>query len=122
MVASGALPIDPRFESKTVFFADDPSITGWHGYSNSYKEMWPFFVAIGPEFKQDYLTNTFVKEDIESVDLYNLMCHLLQISPATNDGNFDRIKHVLKDNGTNRNVLCPWIFVIFLAHFVSFDL
>lgn len=32
-----------------------PVPRGTHGYLNDHKEMWPFFVAHGPAFKQGYI-------------------------------------------------------------------
>ncbi len=53
--------------------------------------MWPVFIARGPAFKKGYMP----KEAIRHVDLYALMCHLLDIDPNDSDGNLDNIKHIL---------------------------
>ena len=56
--------------------------------------MHPVFVARGPAFKQDYLINTTVN----SVDIYLLMCTILDLTPAEHNGTFNNISDFLKDN------------------------
>ena len=73
----------------------NPSIlsSGYHGYDNLVKDMNPAFFAHGPLFRKNYK-----EEVIRTVDLYSLMCHILQIKPRKNDGVFNRIKSILKEN------------------------
>ncbi|GFO23904.1 ectonucleotide pyrophosphatase/phosphodiesterase family member 5 [Plakobranchus ocellatus] len=47
--------------------------------------MRPIFVARGPAFKQNA-----VVESIDTVDIYPLICHLLNIDPAPNNGSLER--------------------------------
>ncbi|NND35481.1 MAG: sulfatase-like hydrolase/transferase [Saprospiraceae bacterium] len=54
---------------------------GAHGYDNSYPEMGAIFIGTGPGFK-----NGLIMPALKNIHLYELMCHLLQIKPATNDG------------------------------------
>ena len=54
--------------------------------------MHPFFIAMGPSFKSDYSVETF-----NSVDIYPLMCELLGITPAPNNGSLSVVKDLLKD-------------------------
>jgi hypothetical protein len=49
------------------------------------------FVAHGPAFKNGYLSEPF-----SNVEVYNLMCEILGLSPSPNDGNIENIKQVLK--------------------------
>ncbi|XP_064607173.1 uncharacterized protein LOC135471755 isoform X3 [Liolophura sinensis] len=51
----------------------------------------PFFLARGPAFKSGYFTPS-----VRSIDFYELMCHLLQLQPAPNNGSLDHIKHILR--------------------------
>ena len=64
---------------------------GAHGFDPKDVDMHATFRAVGPAFKQGYIARQF-----ENVDIYPLLCHLMGIQPAPNDGNFDRIKHILK--------------------------
>lgn len=64
---------------------------GAHGYDNRYLDMHGIFVGAGPGFKKGYQTGT-----IKNIDLYPLMCALLNIEPAQNiDGKLHRVEHLL---------------------------
>ena len=52
--------------------------------------MHPIFIAHGPAFKKGYKSEPF-----ESVDLYPLLCHLLDIEPRPNNGSLEAIEHIL---------------------------
>ena len=73
-----------------------------HGYHPDIRNMSPFFIAYGPSFKKG-----FVSEPINSVDIYPLMCHLLGIKPAPNNGSFDNVKQMLKYE-TDSNSACKF--------------
>lgn len=47
---------------------------------------------MGPAFKKGYLSEQF-----DSVDIYPLMCHILGITPAQNNGSFDNVKDLLQE-------------------------
>ena len=64
---------------------------GEHGYNNSMQSMHPFFIATGPSFKTGYSVETF-----NTVDLYPLMCLLLGIPAAPNNGSLAVVKTFLK--------------------------
>ena len=73
-------------------FRDSPrNGLGAHGYDPTDVDMHSLFRAVGPAFKQGYIARQF-----ENVDIYPLLCHLMGIQPAPNDGDFNRIKHILK--------------------------
>ena len=55
------------------------------------QSMHPFFIAMGPSFKTGYSVETF-----NTVDLYPLMCLLLDIQAAPNNGSLDIVKDLLK--------------------------
>lgn len=67
-----------------------PFMLGNHGYNNSLRSMHPVFVARGPAFRQD-----FVQPSMRSVDLYPLMCHILSVPAAPNNGSLMRVKDLL---------------------------
>lgn len=74
--------------------------SGNHGYSNKFKDMYPFFLAHGPLFKEGFLSEPF-----NNVDIYPLMCHVLGLNPAANNGSFEAVKHLLKSQNQNYTVL-----------------
>lgn len=63
---------------------------GTHGYINCDKEMSAIFVASGNMFKKGFTKNT-----IKNIDVYNLIAHILDITPAPNNGSFKRVKQLL---------------------------
>lgn len=64
---------------------------GAHGHDNRYQEMQATFLAHGPAFKSGY-----VAEPFPNVDLYNLMCRILGLRPAENDGDLRRVSGMLR--------------------------
>ncbi len=72
--------------------SDGSSIKGGaHGYDNANSDMFSIFYAAGPAFKKGYA----IKE-LNNVDIYNLICRILDISPARNDGDPSHIKGMLR--------------------------
>ncbi|CAH1784004.1 unnamed protein product [Owenia fusiformis] len=69
------------------------NVLGMHGWDNNLMSMKPFFIARGPNIKED-----FVAEPFKSVDLYPLMTELLGLNPAPNNGTLEIVKSFLKDN------------------------
>nr|XP_020671209.1 ectonucleotide pyrophosphatase/phosphodiesterase family member 3 [Pogona vitticeps] len=64
---------------------------GNHGYDNEFKSMEAIFVAHGPGFKEATEVEPF-----ENIEVYNLMCDLLKIEPAPNNGTHGSLNHLLK--------------------------
>ncbi|XP_044530459.1 ectonucleotide pyrophosphatase/phosphodiesterase family member 3 [Gracilinanus agilis] len=64
---------------------------GTHGYNNEFKSMEAIFLAHGPAFKEETEVEPF-----ENIELYNLMCDLLHIQPAPNNGTHGSLNHLLK--------------------------
>ncbi|XP_049607710.1 venom phosphodiesterase 1 isoform X3 [Syngnathus scovelli] len=64
---------------------------GQHGYDNDVASMHAMFVAYGPKF----VSRTEV-EPFANIELYNLMCDVLQISPAANNGTHGSLNHMLR--------------------------
>jgi predicted AlkP superfamily pyrophosphatase or phosphodiesterase len=60
---------------------------GGHGYDNALPSMAGIFLACGPAFEKGIEVESF-----ESVHLYNLMCAILGMNPAPNDGNMEAVK------------------------------
>uniref|UniRef100_A0A9L0J5P7 Ectonucleotide pyrophosphatase/phosphodiesterase family member 3 n=2 Tax=Equus TaxID=9789 RepID=A0A9L0J5P7_EQUAS len=64
---------------------------GTHGYDNKFKSMEAIFLAHGPSFKEKTEIEPF-----ENIELYNLICDLLHIQPAPNNGTHGSLNHLLK--------------------------
>jgi predicted AlkP superfamily pyrophosphatase or phosphodiesterase len=65
---------------------------GEHGYDNDDPAMRALFVARGPAFKLGLHVPEF-----DSVDVYPLLAHLLQITPQPNDGDYAAVSNMLRD-------------------------
>ena len=74
----------------------DDWVRSEHGYDSMDRDMNPGFFAFGPAFKRGYK-----KFCIETVDLYNLMCTIMDIDPSPNDGRFSRVAPLLKGKSNN---------------------
>ena len=66
-------------------------VGGTHGYDPTNKDMHGIFYAFGPSFKKGHTQATF-----ENIHIYELMCSLIGIAPAENDGHVSNIKDMLK--------------------------
>ncbi|XP_010637422.1 ectonucleotide pyrophosphatase/phosphodiesterase family member 3 isoform X2 [Fukomys damarensis] len=64
---------------------------GTHGYDNDFRSMEAIFLAHGPSFKEKMEVEPF-----ENIEVYNLMCDLLHIQPAPNNGTHGSLNHLLK--------------------------
>jgi len=72
--------------------ADASSITGGaHGYDNADQDMFAIFYAAGKAFKKDYRFH-----ELNNVDIYDLICRILDLKPAVNDGNPEDFKEILR--------------------------
>ncbi|KAM3931779.1 ectonucleotide pyrophosphatase/phosphodiesterase family member 3 [Leptodactylus fuscus] len=65
---------------------------GNHGYDNEFKSMEAIFIGHGPGFKKEVEVEAF-----ENIELYNLMCDLLKVHPAPNNGTHGSLNHLLKE-------------------------
>lgn len=65
------------------------AVTGSHGYDNNSPAMQAIFVGHGPAFAAGSQIPAF-----SNIELYNLMCRILGIQPAPNDGNPDWVHSV----------------------------
>lgn len=64
---------------------------GAHGYDNSNCDMYSIFYAVGPSFKKNYRF-----KELNNVDIYNLICKILDINPSRNDGVPAHINGILR--------------------------
>ena len=66
-------------------------IRGAHGYDNQVQSMQATFIAHGEAFKK-----RFVAEPFENIEVYNIMCRILGLTPAKNDGDLNKVKGMLR--------------------------
>ncbi|XP_013401538.1 ectonucleotide pyrophosphatase/phosphodiesterase family member 7 [Lingula anatina] len=93
-----AMTEDP-WEIFTVF--DGTKLeAGGHGFDNDDVNMRTIFLAEGPSFKKNLIVDPF-----ESVQLYELMCHVIGLNPAPNNGSLEVLRSMLLDSETNAAVL-----------------
>lgn len=64
-----------------------------HGYDTKHMSMKSYFMAKGPFFKEGYRA-----APIDSVDIYGMMCEILNIQPAPNNGSRSRYVDMMRDN------------------------
>ena len=73
------------------WLVDPDHLRGAHGYDNKYQSMMATFIGHGAAFKKGY-----VAEPFENVEVYNVMCKILGLTPAKNDGDLDHVRGMLK--------------------------
>jgi len=64
---------------------------GAHGYDPADQDMGAVFYATGPDFKRGY-----TQAEFQNVDIYGLICKILKLDPAANDGDMERVEGMLK--------------------------
>ncbi|XP_078712862.1 venom phosphodiesterase CdcPDE-like isoform X1 [Lampetra fluviatilis] len=64
---------------------------GTHGFDNEFISMQAIFIGYGPKFK-----NHTEVEAFENIELYNLMCDILEITPSKNNGTHGSLNHLLR--------------------------
>lgn len=74
--------------------ASPDRVYGTHGYDNRQLPMHPFFMARGPAFRNAYQGDVF-----DNVDLYPLICKIVGLKPAPNNGSINNVYHLLRRKG-----------------------
>jgi predicted AlkP superfamily pyrophosphatase or phosphodiesterase len=64
---------------------------GAHGYDNQALAMGATFIAAGPAFRSGYVSPPF-----QNIQVYDLLCRILGLKPAPNDGSPDSTRMLLK--------------------------
>uniref|UniRef100_A0A8C9UAA0 Ectonucleotide pyrophosphatase/phosphodiesterase 2 n=1 Tax=Scleropages formosus TaxID=113540 RepID=A0A8C9UAA0_SCLFO len=77
-------PEGKKHPGKCVFSGD-------HGYDNKINSMQTIFLGYGPNFKFKTKVPAF-----ENIELYNVMCDLLGLKPAPNNGTHGSLNHLLR--------------------------
>lgn len=78
------VPADGWTVTSGEHLTEQPLHAGAHGYVPSTPDMGALFVAAGPPLRRGLIVQPF-----ENVHVYELLCQILQIRPATNDGRPD---------------------------------
>lgn len=78
--------------STRSFYEERGLIEATHGYDYMAPEMRTIFFANGPDFKRGSVVEPF-----QSIHVYELMCKILDLDPAKNDGNFKEVESLLKE-------------------------
>jgi predicted AlkP superfamily pyrophosphatase or phosphodiesterase len=63
---------------------------GSHGYDNALESMGGIFIARGPSFRRGATVGPF-----ESIHIYEMVCRILGLEPAANDGNLNAVADIL---------------------------
>ncbi len=79
--------VETRASSKIPGLHD---MKGNHGFDNAYPDMHGTLIAYGPSFR----TGGIVLDPVPNLDIYNLMCAALHLTPAPNDGD-DTLVHAM---------------------------
>ncbi|HEY4102068.1 MAG TPA: ectonucleotide pyrophosphatase/phosphodiesterase [Gemmatimonadales bacterium] len=66
-------------------------LKGEHGYDNQLPDMGALFVAEGPAFRRGITVPAF-----QNIHVYDLICHILGLHPAPNDGSADSTRAFLR--------------------------
>lgn len=90
----GDVIVDPQLG--WVVYHDSITAGGNHGFDPTYMDMHAIFRAVGPDFRHIALPH------FKNVDVYPLLCRLLRIEPAKNDGNLEEIKSMLNDEDPSK--------------------
>ena len=76
-----------------------------HGYEPNDIQMRGIFLAKGKSFKRFYRSH----EPVHLIDIYSLLCKLLNLTPNPNNGTLSRIDHVLADEDEFKTSLSIFI-------------
>ncbi|XP_077433192.1 glycerophosphocholine cholinephosphodiesterase ENPP6 [Vanacampus margaritifer] len=76
---------------------------GWHGYDNNFPDMGGFFLAAGPDFKQNLRA-----APIRAVDVYNVLCHTLGVEPLPNNGSWSQVENLLNSSASLHLPTSQW--------------
>jgi predicted AlkP superfamily pyrophosphatase or phosphodiesterase len=80
--------------SSRSFYEQRPGRYGGanHGYDNELLSMGATFIAAGPAFRQGVVVPPF-----ENIHVYELLCRVLGLEPAANDGSLEAVREMLRE-------------------------
>ncbi|CAG2066610.1 unnamed protein product, partial [Timema podura] len=85
-MASLVLTDSSQLTSDCQHLANMNTTLGIHGYDNAESNMHPYFIARGPLIKKNHVIAPF-----DTVDLYSLFAHILNISAPPNNGSLANV-------------------------------
>ena len=85
--------VDPGWLVLIDHDPDPDHVGGAHGYDPAHPDMHTLFLAHGPAFKEGYRAEAF-----SSVHIYELLCAMLEVTPAPNDGSLEVVRPLLRAN------------------------
>ena len=88
---------------------------GTHGYDNGFQSMRTIFMAHGPNFKRGYVK----QGEMLQVDIYSMLCHLLQIQCEPHDGDFQRVVDLLAGSSQIIRPICLILMCVSLAIWIQ---
>lgn len=83
--------VHPR--SDTISANYGSFLVGQHGFDNAEEDMRSIFVAKGPNFKRN-----FIAEGFPNVDMYQIMCKILGITPKPHNGTWEGVKDMFLES------------------------
>eukprot|EP00057_Strongylocentrotus_purpuratus_P023495 XP_011677969.1 PREDICTED: ectonucleotide pyrophosphatase/phosphodiesterase family member 7-like [Strongylocentrotus purpuratus] len=111
--------VDPGWHLHTTIQGNDTFLISDHGYDNKWMVMKSSFYAQGPHFKKNHRATPF-----ESVDIYSMICEILSLHPAPNNGSRERYEAIFAITGAaNRSVsatvpICVFLFITSMSLFM----
>lgn len=118
-----ANPVKPYFKklAKGAKWADaseefNKSYIAHENYQTYKDDMKTVGFAMGPDFKKKYV----LKDDVETVDFYQLICFLLRIPPNYNSGSWERIEAMLTVSSSIH--IIPSSLIISILAFILYNL
>ncbi|CAM1326004.1 ENPP4 (predicted) [Pycnogonum litorale] len=98
-VAPIILVSDPGYVTYRYKFPNVSAVRGTHGYNNTFSTMRSIFFAQGPAFNSSATIDSF-----HSVDLFPLMCSILELEPSPNNGSLENVSRFLIDSESSSGV------------------
>uniref|UniRef100_UPI00358F7477 ectonucleotide pyrophosphatase/phosphodiesterase family member 3-like isoform X2 n=1 Tax=Myxine glutinosa TaxID=7769 RepID=UPI00358F7477 len=90
-IDDAVLLLDRQWLVSKNFSASKYCTGGSHGYDNEFKSMNALFISYGPKFNDKTEVQPF-----QNIELYNLMCDVLEIDSAPNNGTHGSLNHLLR--------------------------
>lgn len=69
-------------------------VGGAHGYDPFERDMHMIFYGSGPHFRKGYTQKSF-----QNLNIYLILCHLLDVEPAPNDGDWKAVRKMFVESG-----------------------
>jgi len=107
--------IYPFIDKRTIITVEINDTIRDYGLYHQFKwDMETQAFALGPDFKSNYVHDT----RINSVDLYQLFCFLMQIKPEENDGDWDNIEEMMIISSATPllSIMTIWTVPLVLLH------